>query len=77
MITQEEAAYVLHYYDHRKGWQGGSFATALIHAFTKADPENTVRLAKGFPGYYEAMRLVRYERRGLDILESIFNQGDA
>ncbi len=73
MITKEEAAYVLHYYDHRKGWQGGSFATALIHAFTKADQENTVRLAKGFPGYYEAMRLARYERDGLDILESIFN----
>lgn len=47
MITKEEAAYVLHYYDSSKGWQGGSFATALIHAFTKADQENTARLAKG------------------------------
>ena len=76
MITKEEAAYVLHYYDPRKGWQGGSFATALIHAFTKADAENTMRLAMGFPGYYEAMRLARYERYGLDTLESIFNQGE-
>lgn len=74
MITKEEAAHVLHYYDHGKGWQGGSFATALINAFTQADSENTARLAKGFPGYYEAMRLARYERHGLDILESIFNQ---
>lgn len=77
MITQEEAAHVLNYYDSSKGWKPGSFATALIHAFTKADQENTARLAMGFPGYYEAMRLARYERYGLDILESIFNQEEA
>ena len=73
MITQEEAAHVLHYYDSSKGWQGGSFTTALITAFTKADPENTMHLAWGFPGYCEAMRLARYGRDGLDILEDIFN----
>ncbi len=76
-ITKEEAAHVLHYYDHRKGWHGGSFATALINAFTQADSENTARLAWGFPGYHEAMRLARYERDGLDILESISDQEEA
>ena len=73
MITQEEAAHVLHYYDSSKGWQGGSFTTALITAFTKADTDNTYRLALGFPGYFEAMNLARYTDQGLDILENIVN----
>lgn len=70
--TQKEAAHVLHFFDHRKGWQAGGFDAALLSAFSKADAWNFSLLSIGFPGYGSAMRMAQTELDGLDKLERIF-----
>lgn len=54
-VDTETAGHVAHFYDHREGYQPGSFITALIKTIAAADPSNRARLALGFPGYVGAM----------------------
>ncbi len=42
----------------------GSFGTALMDLFGKADSENKVRLAISFPNHYEAYNLWFYKTDG-------------
>jgi hypothetical protein len=64
-ITPEQAAHVL-WHIGQGGYPAGSFTTRLLEAWSYADPGNSARLAKAFPGYGEAVNLIRIPARGVD-----------
>lgn len=58
-ITQHIARDVLGYYGMEGGWHPGGFTASLLAAFSRADSSNFTLLATVFPGYAEAMSLMR------------------
>lgn len=69
-VTKEVAAHVLHHF-RGEGYAPGSFTTALITAFAKADPHNRARLDMAFPEYGEAMTMALNDRNGIAELRKI------
>ena len=72
-ITKEVAAHVLFHF-RGEGYPPGSFIEALLLAFARADSMNTIKLGKGFPDYYLAMRLAKEDVDGIEKLRAIFNE---
>lgn len=71
-ISREVAAHVLFHFCG-EGFPPGSFIEALLLAFARADSMNTIKLGKGFPDYYLAMRLAKEDVNGIEKLSAIFN----
>lgn len=71
------ANHVLHYFESREGFNGGSFDTALLVAFSKADIENQELLGRGFPIHADLWWLATRQSGGLDRIREIASEGPA
>lgn len=58
-MTDQKKIYqhVAWFFDYGEGTKPGSFVSALLHAFSKADPSNFQKLSLGFPEYGKAMAM--------------------
>ena len=54
----------------RGGYPAGSFVSALLVAWSRADPTNQVLLSRAYPGIGEAMRLTN-EPGGIEKLQEV------
>lgn len=63
-ITPEIANHVLAHFGCG-GYEAGSFTRLLIEMIARADPQNTARLALGFPGYGAAVVGMQNDPDGL------------
>ena len=71
------ANHVLHYFESREGFNGGSFDTALLVDFSKADIENQDLLSRGFPIHADLWWLATTQSGGLDRVREIANDRSA
>lgn len=72
-MTPKAAAVAIVSHTTGRGPVNGSFATALIEAFIKADRMNHNRLLVGFPEFTEPRRIVL--AHGEDELEKLIEEG--
>lgn len=72
-MTPKEAAIALVSHETGKGPVNGGFATALLHAFSKADRSNTFRLLNSFPEFTAPIRFAT--EQGVDALELKIAEG--
>ena len=69
IMDGEVVAHVLWHAD-AGGYPPGGFITALLDAWTKADPMNSARLGRAFPGYAQALDILALPG-GIDRLRRI------
>lgn len=69
-ITSAVANHVLYAYG-RGGYPPGSFVSALLAAFDKADTGNFAKLSAAFPEYGYAIHLAAREADGIDKLRAL------
>jgi hypothetical protein len=73
-MDENAARQVLWMYDADGGMQPGSFITALLSAWMKADFQNRARLASAFPHYAEPMKLMQGEHGPDRILDALHRE---
>ena len=69
-LTSETASHVLHEF-RAGGHPAGSYVTALMDAFSKADLDNFARLSLAYPGYAKAWNFAQHVRGGIGHLQNI------
>lgn len=68
------ANHVLFFLTRSEGFEGGSFDTALLTAFSKADRENQTQLGYGFPVHADLWWIATTQSGGLDRIREIASQ---
>ena len=70
---REAARHLLYHHGHPDGWKPGSFSSALITCFERADPANRERLLHSFPAYRSPLNVLQWF--GRDALADMLKGG--
>ena len=70
-ISPVIANHVLNFFDREEGFAPGGFFTAFYELLSRADAENTNRLADGFPKQVQAFLMARKSQEGMDKIREI------
>ena len=70
---REVARHLLHHVGHSAGGKPGSFSSALITCFERADPANRERLLHSFPAYRSPLNVLQWF--GRDALADMLKGG--
>ncbi len=68
------ANHVLFFLTSNSGFEGGSFDTALLTAFSKADTESQTQLGYGFPVHADLWWIATTQPGGLDRIREIASE---
>ena len=68
------ANHVLFFLTGSSGFEGGSFDTALLTAFSKADMDNQTQLGYGFPVHADLWWVATTQPGGLDRIREIASE---